>query len=113
MNWIKKGLELAEKATPGPWIHSADGWLKAIYTNGGLTRFSGVFTQHRPSVRNVEFAIDARTNYPRALNWISRVKPILEADLEGLSSEVRPDDSEVYPEECKELRELLSELEGE
>lgn len=111
MGWIERGLELCEKATPGPWIDSA----------GDVEKDEGNYRGDRAlfdacinaSKDDTQFIVDARTNYPQALNWISRAKPILEAYLEGLSSEVRPDDSEVYPEECKELRELLSELEGE
>lgn len=95
MSWIKKGLELCEKATPGPW-RTVGNTLYPYETPTPNFPFVG-------DVPTVLFIADARTNYPRALRLLEECY----RRLHLLSLQSLNDDA------YEALQQLLSELEAE
>lgn len=104
MNWIKKGLELAEKATPGPWIDSAGDVEKDEGNHRGDRALFDAC--NNASKDDTQFIVDARTNYPRALRLLARCRELcrLIKDSNGFGF-----DDVTYGD----IKQLLSELEGE
>jgi hypothetical protein len=69
---IKEALEICERATPGPWTTDADeGWGTAGVT--GLALYGDC--EIEPA--DARFIAHARTNYPKALKALQRIRALV------------------------------------
>lgn len=107
MSWIKKGLELCEKATPGPW-RTVGNTLYPYETPTPNFPFVG-------DVPTVLFIADARTNYPRALKLLAEFKPLAEGLIPIAEDVLKLPklNTEGARLGLEHLKQLLSELESE
>lgn len=124
-SWITRGLELCEKATPGPWMTDNETYYSESICSKGECIAGGDIVANAPDADcpdslaywgdNRKFLIDARTNYPRALKLLAEFKPLAEGLIPIAEDVLKLPklNTEGARLGLEHLKQLLSELEGE